>query len=249
MIYLSEYVDELVNVVKEIAEAGWHKSTRSGNTGIGKTFEDLLNKEEDNHDLPDFQDIEIKTHETASASMLTLFTKSPTNPRGANTMLRNSYGKKDDYGNKILHATVSGNRITNSKEYNFNFKIKVDREEKVVTLLVYDGSQNMINDSVYWSFEALQTQITKKLKYLAIISAESKIENGEKYYSYKDIDLVTGLSIEGLCQAIENGDLKIDIRIGAYHSGKKIGKTHDHGTAFRINVEKLLNYCKVKRIN
>lgn len=246
---MSEYINELTEAVKAITEAGWHKSTRSGNTGIGKTFEDLLNKEEDNHDAPDFHDIEIKTHETASASMLTLFTKSPTNPRGANTMLRNEFGKEDEYGNKILHSTVSGNRITNSKEYDFNFKVEVDREREIVSLLVYDKNQNLINESVYWSFASLQRQITKKLKYLAIISAESKIENGEKYYSYKDIDLVTGLSVEGLCQAIENGDLKIDIRIGAYHSGKNVGRTHDHGTGFRINVERLLHYSEVKRIN
>lgn len=245
---MSKHTQELIEAVKEITEAGWHQTTRVGNTGIGKTFEDLLEKEEDNHDLPDFHDIEIKTHETASASMLTLFTKSPTNPRGANTMLRNLFGKLDDYGNNILHATVSGNRKTKSKEYKHDFKIDIDWEEKKVNLLVYDQNDQLVLDTVYWSFNSLQTQIDKKLKYLAIISAQSKIENGIKYYQYKDVDLVTDLNVESLCKGIENGDIKVDIRIGAYHSGKNLGKTHDHGTAFRINLKTLLNYAEVVKI-
>lgn len=246
---MSKYVNELKEVFKEITNAGWHETTRKGNTGIGKTFEDLLKKEEDNHDLPDFYDIEIKTHEKASASMITLFTKSPTNPRGANTILREKFGKVDQYGNKILHATVSGNKLTDSREYEYDFQAEVDWESRVVKLLVYDKQKNLVHDSVYWSFDALQKQIERKLNYLAIISAKSKEENGKKYYYYYDIDLVTGLTVEKLCEAIKNGDLKVDIRIGAYHSGKNKGKTHDHGTGFRINMGKLLKYAEVNRIN
>lgn len=245
---MSKHLGELVEVMEEISNAGWHKSTRKGNTGIGKTFEDLLKKEEDNHDLPDFHDIEIKTHETASASMLTMFTKSPTYPRGANTMLRNNYGKEDEYGNNVLHVTVSGNRKTDSLMYDYDFKAEVDRDERIVKLLVYNKNGELVDSSVYWSFDSLEKQITRKLKFLAIISAESKEENGNKFYRYNDVDLVTELNIEGLCDGIENGDIKIDIRIGAYKTGKNEGKTHDHGTGFRINTERLLHYSNVENI-
>lgn len=37
----------------------------------------------------------------------------------------------------------------------------------------------------------------------------------------------------------------IDIRIGVYASGKNKGKTHDHGTAFRIKLERLLQYATI----
>lgn len=245
---MSKHIGELVEAMEEISNAGWHKSTRRGNTGIGKTFEDLLKKEEDNHDLPDFHDIEIKTHETASASMLTMFTKSPTHPRGANTELRNKYGKEDKYGNNILHVTISGNRVTNSQAYDYNFKAEVDKDNGIIKLLVYNKNNKLVDNSVYWSFDALEKQITRKLKFLAIISAESKEDNGVKFYRYNDVDLITELSVESLCEGIENGDIKIDIRIGAYKSGKNEGKTHDHGTGFRINIEKLLHYSTVKNI-
>lgn len=246
---MSEYIQDLVNAVEAIRKGKWHDATRKGNTGIGKTFEDLLEKKEDNLDAPDYFDIEIKTHETASASMLTLFTKSPSGPRGANTMLRTKYGKLDEYGNKILHSTISGNRKTNSKEYKYNFKVAVDRANKVVRLSVYDESDTKIDNSVFWTFEVLQKQMNKKLKTLAIISAESRIFDGKKQYKYNEIDIVTGLNVECMADAIETGDLKIDIRIGAYHSGTKKGRTHDHGTGFRINIERLLKYANVERIN
>lgn len=56
----------------------WYKSHRNGPTGIGKTFEDLLGKKEDNLPLPDFHQIELKAHDQAENSYITLFTKSPT---------------------------------------------------------------------------------------------------------------------------------------------------------------------------
>ena len=245
---MSEHLELLKENMKNIIDGGWYESKRKGNTGIGKTFEDLLEKKEDNYDAPDFYDIEIKTHETAAKSLLTLFTKSPTYPRRANTHLRETYGKADEYGNHILHQTVSGNRKSNSNSYNYDFKINVDWEKQLLILEVYDKKDNLVDNSVYWSFESLKKQIEKKLKYVAVVSAVSKIEDGVKYYKYDKADLLTDLTVKSLCQGIENGDIKVDIRIGVYQSGKNKGKTHDHGTAFRINIEKLLSYGEVKVI-
>lgn len=239
----SKYIQEFIHATKKIEEAGWHKSTRSGNTGIGKTFEDLLEKEEDNKDLPDFYDIEVKTHEVASASLITLFTKAPSYPRGVNTMLREKYGVLDEYGNKILHMTIAGNRKTNTKKYPFNFQADVDFEEKLVRLMVFDRETDMLVDnSVYWTFEDLEKSIQRKLPTLAVVSAESKIESGIKYYKYNEVNFLTDFSVINLANAIKDGVVLIDIRIGAYKTGKNAGRTHDHGTGFRINMEKLLQY-------
>lgn len=243
---MSKHLPELIKKVNEIKSKGWVKSTRSGNTGIGKTFEDLLNKVEDNLDSPDFHDIEIKTHEESSSSMLTLFTKSPSYPRAANTMLRNNYGITNENGQKTLHATVSGNSITKTSTYSFNFK--VEAEEDVLRLYVYDLSGCLVNSDVFWSYDALNTQIKKKLKTIAVIYGEKSIQNCETYYKYSEIDIVTGLTIEGLKLAIKNGDLKVDLRIGVYNSGKNKGKTHDHGTGFRIMLSNLVKYANVKRL-
>ncbi|MDE8259745.1 MvaI/BcnI family restriction endonuclease [Erysipelothrix rhusiopathiae] len=245
---MSKHIDELITEIVKIEEMGWILSHRTGNTGIGKTFEDLLDKEEDNLSAPDYYDIEIKTHEVATKSMITLFTKSPSNPSGANTMLRERFGKLDEFGNRILHSTITCGKVTQSKEYKYNFSIKVDDSLERVVILVFNDRNELIDDSVYWSFTSLKKQIDTKLKTIAVIHAESKVEEGKKYYRYNEVDLVTGLSIEGLVDAIKNGAVKVDIRIGAYKTGLKRGKTHDHGTGFRIFMKDLLNYADVERL-
>ena len=45
----------------KIRRLEWIKSLRNGPTGIGYTFETLLNKKEDCQRQPDYQGIEIKT--------------------------------------------------------------------------------------------------------------------------------------------------------------------------------------------
>ncbi len=53
---------------------GFIPTLRIGPTGIGKTFEETLNIDENNFAFPDIDDIEIKTHREGSKNMITLFT-------------------------------------------------------------------------------------------------------------------------------------------------------------------------------
>lgn len=250
MKYPSNYVQNLIDLTEEITTAGWHSSTRRGSTGIGKTFEDLLNKKEDNLAAPDFFDIEIKTRSSSSNSLITLWTKSPSNPKGANSLLRERYGVPSDKFPEVktLHVTVSGKSLTVSSKYSHNFKIRVDRKSQRVILEVYDQSNTLIDDSTYWSFDVLTKQIEMKLKIIAIVSADVRDTPQGKEYKYHDIHLITGLTIDGLINAIESGDLKIDLRLGVYSSGKYQGKPHDYGTGFRITLKNLEKYGVVTKI-
>ena len=52
-----------------------------------------------------------------------------------------------------------------------------------------------------------------------------------------------------LLSLLEKGKVYVDLRIGQYHSGPNMGKTHDHGTAFRIREEdQHLLFRKVRQI-
>jgi len=238
---------ELEELFKNIKNMGWIESHRKGNTGIGKTFEDLLDKKEDNLSLPDFKNIEIKSQRNASKSMITLFTKSPDYPLGVNTLLREKFGNiSSKYNNKkILHTTI------NSKTFNThisgnNFKISIDKKLKRLVLQVQDNqSKEIIYENAYWSFDNIQKALEHKLKYIAIVGADEKVENSKNYFKFTDIMLITGITLEKFLEALENGDIFIDIRIGVFNSEKNKGKTHDHGTGFRIKLEKLLNYATV----
>ena len=74
----------IIERFKAVKSLGFVESRRSHNTGIGKTFEDYVGVLENNLDTPDLAGFEIKSHRIASQSYVTLFTKSPSFPRGAN---------------------------------------------------------------------------------------------------------------------------------------------------------------------
>lgn len=244
---MSQNISLLIEAVKDIQNgginnSGWHKATRSSDTGVGKTFEDLLGKEEDNLPDADFHDIEIKSRRKFSSSMLTLFTKSPTEPLRINSKLREKYG----YGEpKRLHVTVPANRTTVNSQAGYQFQALINYEEKKIRLGIFDLEGNLIDDSVAWNFSIIDRKLNQKLKTTAIVSAETKEENGETYFKYVDVDIMTGLTLENFLRAMEDGKMFIDIRLGVYSSGSKAGKTHDYGTGFRIHARDLLEYAHV----
>ncbi|CAM2948589.1 MULTISPECIES: MvaI/BcnI family restriction endonuclease [Latilactobacillus] len=229
----------------------WYKSHRNGPTGIGKTFEDLLEKKEDNLPLPDFHQIELKAHDQAENSYITLFTKSPNVPRGVNTLLRERYGYRDiNSDQKILHTSVTSKMQFNAKSNRY-FMIVNDPERESLILRVYTHSKELIKDDFIaeWSYDILKKSLNNKLKTLAVINSSTKVYNKIKYYSYDNIKIIYALSLEQLLAALEDRKLIVDLRLGVYHSGKNLGKTHDHGTGFRIKYNDLLQYAYTENLN
>ncbi len=244
---------ELIKLFYEIKEKGWIPTKRHGDQCLGNAFEDLIGKEEDNKSEADFHDIELKSHRVVTSSLLSLFSKSPSNPKGVNTYLRETYGvaNADGFDKKVLNTTVSG------KQYNTHrgghcFKVEVDNENKKLWLLVKETTTDELVESpdvgakVYWNFNVLERALEKKLKKIAILYGEEKDELGVHYVKYNKMVILEGLTLEKMLHAIEVGDLYIDIRIGVYASGKNIGKTHDHGTGFRIHLDRLLSYGETR---
>lgn len=78
---------ELKKKLQSIKALGFVKTHRNGDTGIGKTLEDLLGIKENNIPLPDIGEIaELKAYRKNASSMLTLFTLEP-QPKGKETMV------------------------------------------------------------------------------------------------------------------------------------------------------------------
>lgn len=241
---MNENFEELKEIFKTIKKQGWIESHRRGPTGIGKTFEDLLDKKEDNLALPDFKNIEVKSQRNATSSMITLFTKSPDYPVGVNTILREWFGNvSSKYDNKkILHTTINAKNFNTHVSGN-NFKILVDKDlERIVLQIQNNKTKEIIYESAYWSFKNIQYALEHKLKYIAVVGGDERKEDSKNYFKYTNMTLITGITLDKFIEAIENGDILVDIRIGVYNSGKLKGKTHDHGTGFRITLNKLLKY-------
>ena len=102
------------------------------------------------------------------------------------------------------------------------------------------NTKEIVNDEIYWSFSVLSKALERKLSKIAILYGDEKDENGKHYVKYTSMKIIENLTLDKLIKSIEDGKLFIDIRIGVYASGKNAGKTHDHGTAFRMHLKDLL---------
>ena len=234
-------IEERLDEIKGV----WIPSSRKNDTGVGKTLEDFLGKEEDNLSLPDFDGLEVKSQRLDSTSLITLFTKSPSFPRGANSKIRTLYGQQDDIG-KVIHTSIQGNK-TNKYKNEYGFSIHVDRKNEKINLNIYDkNNKNVKNNDIHWSFKQLKNKF-KKIESVCYVQAQSKKVSGVEHFKYEQITLLLKPSFENFLKCIENGKIIVDIRVGVYRSGKRIGKTHDHGTAFRINKSNF-NYLFEKTI-
>lgn len=228
-------LDLFISDFNKVRNSGFIKSKRSNSTGIGKTFEDAIGVIENNSKEPDLHGFEIKSQRSLSGSYVTLFTKSPTMPKCANTYLRMNYGSYDNqYPDiKVLHTSIFHGHY-NTHVAGAEFSLKINREERRLYILVkrIDGS---IDDTIYYSFDNIKKAL-KKLEKLAFISADTRknANNEEEFHFKKATIFYNFISFENFLNLLEEGLIMYDVRIGAYKTGQNKGKTHDHGSGFRI---------------
>jgi len=219
---------ELIKGLKKIKEMGFVKTHRRGNTGIGKTLEDILNIDENNIPDPDIGKIELKSARKNSISFLTLFTKSPL-PPSANSLLLKTYGypssKRKD--KKELHTTVSALFFNNLKGKK-GFKIKVLKNK---IKLISEKNKCL----GYWDKETLQKSFERKLPHLVYVKAECKGTGEDEEFWFNEAWFLEGFDFDKFVSLVKKGVILIDIRIGQYSDGRP----HDHGTAFRVRPDRL----------
>lgn len=219
---------QLLAKLKEIKTKGFIKTHRAHDTGIGKTFEDLLGIKENNLRLPDVGEVELKAKRLDSASMLTLATKSP-EPRGVNKILFENYKYLDQEHCYCLHSTVCGSK-TNPQGFRLNIE-----DNKLIL-------ENKNNIKAYWPINVFDSVLKSKSDKILLVFAETRGERktSSESFHYVEAYLLSDLNKKKFKNAIRNDKLKVDIRIGIYRSGKSKGKYHDHGTGFRIDKRNLL---------
>lgn len=238
-----KHIDKLKDEFFRIKQLGYVENTHPKNKdgGIGNTFEGLLGVAENNKKEADFEGIEIKSQRYLSDSFISLFTKSPDYPNGANSYLREKYGEVRDENHpekKKLYASIFGNKY--SEVYSkYKMKLNVNREAQKIELEIRDLADNIL-DIVTWNFETVK-KASSKLKDLCLVFAEEKKENDVKYCHFTKANIYYNFDFNNLLDEIEKGNIQFDIRIGVYNSGKYYGKTHDHGSGFRIKRKNVIN--------
>lgn len=246
-------IQELEIVFNKIKSKGFIKSTRPNNTdgGIGNTFEDELEIIENNSNTADFNGFEVKTKRALTSSYLSLFCKSPSFPNKANSILRENYGEVRDpeYPTlKKLYASIFGHNYS-SIYSKYEMKLEVDRVDSKVFLCIKDNIIGTLNRDCYWTFEALK-RASSKMKSLFFVFADEEKRPDGVYFHYNSAKIYSEFDFNKFINMIESGKVMFDIRIGYYKSGPKFGKTHDHGSGFRVKANDLqLLYATVCDLN
>ncbi len=221
--------------LQEIKKQGFVKTHRRGDTGIGKTLEDLLGIKENNIPLPDIGEVaELKSYRKNAKSMMTLFTLEPL-PNGGDRdrlLLDNfGYSRRDNQRSKELHSTLSCKKYNNQ-----NLKLSVEKNKIRVK-----GKGKRIN--IFWDVELVKNKFNKKLPALVYVLADTKIIKEIEHFHFNEAYLLEDFDFELFKKRIRADDIVIDFRM-YYHPN---GSVRNHGTGFRVKIKKLDN-CFSKRI-
>ncbi len=219
---------EIIKKLKAIKKKGYIKTHRAGNTGVGKTLEDLLGIKENNIPGPNASVIELKSARKNVSSMLTLFTKSPL-PKKANSVLLQKYGYSSTKGNEReeLHTTVNAKNF-NKLKGNLGFKIAIKNKR----LDIVTPKKEILG---YWNKGTLKKSFERKLPKLLYVKAKAKGRGSDEEFWFNEAWLLSGFNFDNFLELLKRGVIFVDIRIGQYPDGR----VHDHGTAFRVFPDKL----------
>ncbi|MBE6156931.1 MAG: hypothetical protein E7161_04220 [Firmicutes bacterium] len=232
---MKEDVILLKKEFRKIKALGLVEALRQGTTGVGYTFEKLLNKEEDQECKPDFKSIELKCKLGYSKSAITLFNCVPKkhNESAIKYIFEkygyHRFGDKNDY--KLFERKVFSN--FSIKRFEYEFKLKVDYYSmKIVMQSYYKGV--FIENVCSWDFKTLETKLKRKLTNLAIIQAYPYYRKNKKYYKYVKMNLYKLTSFFEFLKLVENDKIFVN-----FYMKSALGKSDeflikDHGVGFKI---------------
>ena len=124
----------------------------------------------------------------------------------------------------------------NTYASSYCFQLFNDRQNKCILIAVYSLATNELLDaSCGYTYADLEKTLKKKLKNLFYVTAETKTDtDGTELFYFHKADIYESPSFTKFLEMIDSGLIMFDIRIGSFHSGANYGKTHDHGSGFRI---------------
>ena len=227
-------LEQLKTKLIKIKKMGFVPTHRVGNTGIGKTLEDLLGIKENNIPLHDIAGVaELKACRRDTGSMLTLFTLEPQPSGGSRdrNLLNNfGYSKRDNGRSKELHSTLS------CKRYNKQ-GLKLSVEAIKVRVV---GKGKRLN--IFWDIVTLEKKFLAKLPALVYVLADSRQTRGKEFFHFSEAYLLSGFNFESFKKMVKKDFVVVDFRMFY----KPNGQVRNHGTGFRVKINKLYDCFDTK---
>jgi len=216
------------------------KSIREDYSGMGYTFESLINKKIDSSFLPDFNGIEIKTKYKKSDSDLKLFNYSPKRDDGMAQAryFINNYGYLTKKNRIKFMRNIFYNELTELNHGHF-FKLILDRENNKLIISIINYNLKIIDNSTYWNLDELKERLYTKLSYLAFIRGYIFTIDNIRYNRYTDISFYKLKDFDTFIELIKQG--KIYLNFEAYQLlNTNCTKTiFDKGVAFKIKLNSI----------
>lgn len=236
---MKEDIELLEQEFKKIKDKGLIKSLRKGTTGVGYTFETILNKKEDQESKPDFKSIEIKCLLGYSKSDITLFSCIPkrNNESAMNYIFDNySYYKYGSMANGKLFSRRIFSKYS-LELYNWSFKLDCDKDNEKIILKSYKNG-DFYENVCYWDFKELKNKLKTKMSYLAIVQAYPYRKQDVVYYKFVKINFYKLICFDMFLHLLENDIISINFYLKD-SSSTSLKKFEDHGVKFRIKREDL----------
>lgn len=214
------------------------------------TLEKELGLSKNEFEIPDFENIEIKTKKINSNYYTTLFNANPKGPGFSEVIrIKNIYGWPDSiYKNKnIFNASINANQ-TSLIGKKWKMILTLNDKEKKVFLIIKNTNNKIIENKIYWTYKLLQEKLYRKLSLLAFIEYSKKEINNVNYFNYQKISFYRLITFKNFLELLKTGEIRISFKVGIYKYGIKKGQTFDHGTGFEIkkeSLEKLFRKIKI----
>lgn len=238
---MNNSIIELVKKFELIKNNQWIESESKGPSGIGITFEKYIGKDKDNLPVSDFKGVEIKTCNYLSKFYISLFNSTPKSKNNKSIKdLVQKYGYPDKTFKQynILQGNIYAD-CCNLIGSNYIFRLDVNKQEKKIYILIFNKSYSLISKTFYWNFEDLNSIIYNKLQVLALIHGNKKIYNNTTYFKYCKIIFYKIKGFDKFIELIENGKIRVQLKVGIFKTGKRLGQIHDHGCSFEISKKDL----------
>lgn len=215
---------ELLTKFDGVKERGWIDTMRTGDTGIGYTFETLLGIEENNEQIADFRGIEIKCKgvkegTTASSGKINIFQAGPT------WFLKSSgrerikiLGKPGEDGLYACHSQVT------TTANNLGLLLQILSANSTINL------QKNADALGYWSFGQLEKRLAEKHSRAAFVKAKVRQTKSKTQYAYEELVYCDKPSIERFVHLVSQRNIVFEFIM----SQRPNGSVRNHGYPWRL---------------
>lgn len=209
---------ELLFKLKQIAKQGFIQSEVNSDTGIGRTLELLLGIEMNSSRSPDYKGIELKSFRNSRSNRKGLFGKTPNwelSKFKSRIEILDNFGYWES-GIFRLYNTIRGTGR--------NAQGLILRIEDKKDWLVENSDNPEIGDFLVWELETLRKSLLKKHKETFWIKAESKIEDNNEFFHFKEVEHTKNPMVDKFEILVETGAITLDYPIKRMPNGKVIDK-------------------------